>query len=121
MAVFQHAVQQRDHVVLVWTGDPGEVVPNDGGVRHPHETRVLTGRIELVYRDDGSSVIVAAGESIEIEVGRAYDVEVLQGPASVHCFYPRAVPGAVEEIDHLLREKPTRFPTRPRLSAEPMR
>lgn len=99
----------RDFVVIVWEGTEGDPpVENGAGVKHSHTTRVVSGRIRLTYDDDPRNPVeLGAGEEIVIEVNRPYVVEAIgRGDHEVHCFYPRANPAAVSEIQHLRR--PTR-------------
>lgn len=94
-------LEDEDFVTLVWTSDQiGARMPNPPGVAHEHVTRCVTGRVRFTFRDDGSEVVLNAGQEVMLPVGRGYVVTV-EAPCEVRCFYPKAVPGAVEAIEHL--------------------
>lgn len=100
--------ETESFVVLVWRAIEGAVMPNRAGFQHPHTTRCVAGTVEFRYLD-GERVRLRAGQEIVLDLGRGYEALAVEGtredPTEVRCFYPKRVPGAVEEIAHLRTDR----------------
>lgn len=92
--------ESAEFVTLVWTGAQGAKIANPPGIVHSHVTRCVAGRVRFRFRDDDSESVLSAGQETILPVARGYVVTVEEA-CEVRCFYPKAVPGAVAEIDHL--------------------
>lgn len=80
------------------------VVRNANGVAHEHVTRVVRGEVEFRFED--RTIIVSAGQEINLPLHEPYFVVGTVPDIEVRCFYPKAVEGAVEEIQHLRTDSP---------------
>ena len=61
MAVLQSSEETDTHRIILWYGtEVGDVVENPNGVRHPHETRVISGKCRVDY-------LKSVEEKVEVE------------------------------------------------------
>lgn len=107
MSVRVYDSETDDYVILVWRAERrdgnkrGDKLTNSSGFLNKHVTRVVKGRVrfEIAGRDPQ---VLGPGDEIIIPVPRvAYSVIGVEYPIEVHCFYPKAKSGAVDEIDHI--------------------
>lgn len=99
---YQGYDEDADYVVVIWRGTASGVVANPTGVGFAHDTSVISGVVS-VQVDGQRPFLLSGGDSIQLPTRRGYTVSGIRGPVEVRCYYPKAVPGAVEEIQHLLR------------------
>ena len=118
MPITKKTIEDDTFVTIVWLGDTAkDAIINPNGVTHDHETEIVQGVVE--FRFDEKAIVVKAGEIINLPLNLGYDVLVLQAPTEGRCRYPKAVPGAVESIAHLIDPIGKVFPTFSEEQAKP--
>ena len=108
MTVYVRNIETEDHVILIWTGEAGDVLPNRNGVKHPHDTVIVSGTVLLEIEGERPQTLTAPA-TVVLPVNTSYTFTGIEGPGVVHCFYPKRIPGATEEIRHLRTEVPLRM------------
>ena len=103
MATLTHQRTDRA-IIIIWSGSG--MVRNLTGLTHDHVTAVTKGTVEFRFKE--RTLILKAGEEINLPLNVPYDVVSLEDDNEVRCFYPHGP--VADGIKHLVRDEPMVFP-----------
>ena len=111
MVVLQSTDEDSQVYRLHWyASELSDVVENGNGVRFPHVTEVMQGKLNMLI-DGQPTQELSAGQTITLPVNTSYSFTVIEAPACIICHYSQGE--AAEEVYPLRqpRESPRIWPT----------